>query len=245
MEDEKQQPLEGIITFVQHDKKFVTIEYEHNGKTKTINGSIKEDTQQKLIEEKLIKKLHHFREGDEVYFQLTRSKRGDKMVAERIRFRYNNSLSNLLHRASISNQFSGYLKQVEDQYFIKEIGSYHFFPLKLATWEKRPFASAVNEPVQFSLENFTNPDKVTAILVRKQYIPEFNKAQLYYDNATEIDATVTRITPHGIYLQVIGDKVKAKLPVEGRPEDIKEKVGDTIKIIITFLSADKITVKRV
>ena len=185
--------LEGRITFVQYEKNFVTIEYEHNNKTKTVNGSIKESAQQKLIDEKLIKKPHHFREGDEVYFELVRSQRGDKMVADRIRFRFNNSLSNLLHQASISNQFMGYLKQVDDQYFIKEIGSYHFFPLRLATWEKKPFASAVNEPVSFSLENFTNPDKVTAVLTRKQYIPEFNKAQLLYDNETPVEATISKV----------------------------------------------------
>jgi hypothetical protein len=235
--------LEGKVTFVQYEKKFITIDYVSNGKSKSVNGSIKDADQQHLIDQKLIKKFHYFREGDEVKFVLARSVRGDKMVATRIQFMFNNALSNLLHRASISNQFTGYLKQVEDEYFIKEINSYLFFPLKLATYEKRPFASTLNEPVQFSLENITNPDKVTAVLMRKQFIPEFNKAQMYFDNETVIDSKVSKVTPHAIHVSVVGEVITARLPIiEG--ESPNEKPGDQIKIIITFLSADKIAVKR-
>ncbi|MEI9810534.1 MAG: hypothetical protein WDO16_23155 [Bacteroidota bacterium] len=89
--------LEGKITFVQYEKKYVTIEYLNNGKSKTVNGSIKEADLLKDNEDKSAKKLHYFREDDEVSFVLTRSDRGDKMVAARIRFRFNNSLSTLLH----------------------------------------------------------------------------------------------------------------------------------------------------
>ena len=53
----EQKKMEGKVIFVQYEKKFVTIEYIQNGKTKTVNGSIKEDDQQKLKKEKLIKKL--------------------------------------------------------------------------------------------------------------------------------------------------------------------------------------------
>jgi hypothetical protein len=242
MDDKK---LEGKITFVQYDKKYVTIEYLHNGKLKTVNGSIKEADLLKEKEDKATKKLHHFREGDEVTFVLTRSARGDKMVADQIQFRFNNSLSALLHKATTENKFSGYLKQVDDKYFIKEIGSYHFFPLKLSPWEKEPPPTAVNEPVLFMLENFSNPDKATALLLNRQFIPEYKKAQQLFENNTVIDARIFKTGPHGIYLNVIGDKIQAKLPLRTSETDLIEKPGDKIKIMITYLGAEKIVVKRV
>ena len=110
--------LEGKISFVHHDKHYVTIEYTHNNKKKSINGKVDEARQLQLKEQKLIKKVHQFHEGDEVYFSLERSARGDKMVAEQIRYRFNNTMGNLVNRARTNNQFTGYLKLVEDKYFV-------------------------------------------------------------------------------------------------------------------------------
>jgi hypothetical protein len=234
----EEQRFEGRVTFVQYDKKFVTIEYDHNGKMKVINGSIKDAAQQKLLDEKLIKKFHHFREGDQVTFSLVRSVRGDKMVADRIRFQYNNSLDNLIQKARTKNEFLGYLKQVENDFFIKEIDSYHFFPLKLSPWEKRP--TALNEPVLFALNNMSNPDKVTASLVKQEFTPEYKKAVDYYKRKTTIDAKVVRTTPHAVYVSIAGEVILGKLPF-----DEKASVGDVIQVRISFLSTEKLAVERV
>jgi hypothetical protein len=238
MEEKK---IEGKIIFVQYEKKFVTIEYIQNGKTKTVNGSIKEEHQQKLKKEKLIKKLHFFREGDEVSFVLVRSVRGDKMVADQIQFRFNNSFSALLNKAATENRFTGYLKQVDDKYFIKEIESYHFFPLKLSAFETEPSADALNVPVVFKLENFSNPEKVSASLFHPKYIPEYKKAQYYFENKKALECTVTKITPHGIYINLV-DNLQVKLSLE-KDEPIPES-GEKIKVIITWLSPDRIVVKK-
>lgn len=237
------QVLQGKITFVQYEKEFVSIEYVQNGKTKTINGSIKEAAQKKLKDEKLIKKFHHFREGDEVSFVLTRSVRGDKMTADRIQYLYNNSLSNLLHKASTENEFTGYLKQVDDKFFIKEMDSYHFFPLKLSPWEKKPYPDDLNEAVNFKLLNYSNPDKVSASLLHPSYIPEFKKAQKLFESKTVIDAKISKVTPHGIYVEVVGSKLQGKLPLPGDKETT-EQPGDIIKITITYLSPDRIVIQR-
>ena len=44
----------GIITFINHDKDYATIEYTINGKKKTISGNIGEREQLKLKAEKAI-----------------------------------------------------------------------------------------------------------------------------------------------------------------------------------------------
>lgn len=233
--------LEGKISFVHHDKQYVTIDYTHNGKKKTVNGKVDDARQLKLKEDKLIKKVHQFHEGDEVYFTLELSGRGDKMVAEKIRYRFNNTLGNLVNRAHTNNQFTGYLKQVEEKYFVKEAGSYLFFPLVLSPWELPPDTSKLNEPVLFRLENTDKPEKLTASLIYHRYIPQFIAAQKHFTARTSLNASVYKISAHAIYVNVIGDKLQAKIPIKKEMPDIKE--GDKVKVIITYLSNTKIAVE--
>lgn len=233
--------LEGKISFVHHDKHYVTIEYTHNGKKKSINGKVDEARQLKLKEDKLIKKVHQFHEGDEVYFTTERSARGDKMVAEQIRYRFNNTLGNLVNRARTNNQFTGYLKLVEDKYFVKEAGSYQFFPLILSAWELAPDINKLNEPVLFQLGNLDKPEKLNATLFYHRFIPQFIAAQKHFDNKTAINAAIYKITPHGIYLNLIGDKLQAKIPAKKELLDTL-KEGDKIKVTITYISPEKIIV---
>jgi len=235
--------LEGEVTFVQYDKKFITIDYVHNGKKKSVNGTIRDQVQQKLKDEKFITDLHHFREGDQVSFELVRSVRGDKMTADRITFLYNNSYSNLLQKARTHNEFSGYLKLVDEDYFIKEIASYHFFPLRLSPWELRPPVNAVNEPVLFALENISNPEKVSAVLVNRRFIPGYSKAMKYYQEKKELTAEVIRTAPHGIYVNLPDVRMEAKVPVK-KDEPVEVKEGDTFKVMISYLGPDKFAVKR-
>ncbi|HEY4151067.1 MAG TPA: hypothetical protein VGM41_19145 [Chitinophagaceae bacterium] len=233
--------IEGKVSFVHHEKQYVTIDYVHNGKKKSINGLVDNATQEKLKEAKLIKKIHHYHEGDEVYFTIERSPRGDKMVAGHIQYRFNNALGNLVNRAATDNKFVGYLKQVEDTYFVKETGSYLFFPLNLSPWERAPDAHKLNEPVFFQLENIRNPEKLSATLIKQVFIREYTQAQKLYAAKKPIDATVVKITPHGVYLNVVGDKIQAKIPPPARPL----QVNDSIKVIITYLGPAKIVVEAV
>ena len=59
----------------------------------------------------------------------------------------------------------------------------------------------------------------------------------YFKNKTPIDATVFKITPHGIFVHILGNKIQAKIPVLKKKEpndgEADVKVGDTLKIIIT------------
>ena len=236
--------LEGKISFVHHEKDYVTIEYTKNNKKKSVNGKVDEARQLMMKEQKLIKKLHQFHEGDEVYFVLERSARGDKMVAEKIRYRFNNTLGNLVNRARTNNQFTGYLKLVEDKYFVKETGSYHFFPLILSPWELPPDVTKLNEPVLFQLGNLDKPEKLNAALFYHKFIPQYLAAQKHFNAKTAINAAVYKITPHGIYLNLIGDKLQAKIPAK---KEIAGTVreGDKIKVIITYLSSSKIIVEAI
>lgn len=237
----------GKITFINHEKGYATIEYTINGKKKTITGNISEQEQLKLKAEKIIKRIHHFHVGDEVSFIINLSARGDKMVADCMEFKFNNALDNLINKSAVENRFVGYLKKVEDEYFVKETGSYIFFQLKLSPWERKPQESNLNEPYFFKLENTERPDKATAAPYKSIFIHEYTTAQKHAASKTPIDAIVFKISPHGIFVHILGDKIQAKLPVsknENGTTGPEVKVGDMIKVIITYLGNSKIIIER-
>ncbi len=243
-----QQLLMGKITFIHHEKMYATIEYLHNDKKKTINGNVSEKEQLKLKAKKLISKTHVFNINDEVSFIIVPSEKGDKMVADCIEFRFNNAYSNLINKAAIENRFVGYLKKVEEDYFVKETGSYILFPLILSPWELRPHESRLNEPVFFKLENLDKPTHLTATLYKNEFIPEYNTALRHFKNKTVIDATVFKVTPFGIFINVIGEKIQAKIPIaKSSTEKIEREitVGDKLKVLITYLSPAKIVIEKV
>jgi hypothetical protein len=239
----------GKITFINHDKDYATIEYEHNGKKKTISGNISEKEQLKLKQEKIIKKIHQFHVGDEVSFIITLSARGDKMIADCLQFHFNNALDNLINKSYVENRFAGYLKKVDEDYFVKETGSYIFFPLILSPWEKRPGEDNLNGPVFFKLENTDKPDKATAALFKSEYISEYMYAMQCFKKKTVMDAVVNKVTPHGIFVNVVDKKIQAKIAEDKKKETNTSlptvQIGDVIKVIITYLGTSKIIVEMV
>jgi len=237
--------LQGTVTFIHHDKDYATIDYELNSKKKSINALIGELVQQKWKAEKIIKKIHHFRIGDQVSFIIVPSQRGDKMVADCVIFLYNNALTNMLQKAATDNKFVGYLKDVEGKYFVKETASYISFPLLISPWEASPPQGFVNEPVFFQLDNFDSADRVSASLCRHQFIAEYNKAMHHFKNKTTVEATVTLIKPHAVMVSLFNKKIAAKLKTGGiDKQENSYTIGDTIQVIISYLSPFKIVVEK-
>lgn len=226
----------GTVSFVNHEKNYILIEYEQNGKKRSVKGSTDEKAMQSG-------KKHEFHIGDTVSFKVGMSDRGDRMVATGIKFLYNTALEVLINRAQTENNFIGYLKVADGKYFVKEIDSYLFFPLQVSPWQMIPTEKELNVAVTFSLENLDKKDRITAKLYNNSYIPEFYIAVKAHKAKTPIDAEVYKITPHGIYLNLVGEKVRSKLP--NKENDTTLKVGDNIKVMITHLGNSRIVVEPV
>jgi hypothetical protein len=237
--------LLGKIAFINHEKKYAMIEYEQNGKKKTVKGNIDEKVQKDQKEKKLIKKMHHFLMGDVVSFKLKATEKGDRMAAANINFLYNNALDVLINQAVVNNKFTGYLKAAEDGYFVKEIDSYLFFPVSISPWQILPAEDELNEPVTFLLENLDKKDRITASLLNNEYIPEFIAAVKLYKSKTPVTAEVYKVSPYAVYLNVIEDKIQAKIA----PDKINNKSplnpGDKIDVVISYLSKTKIVVEQI
>lgn len=236
--------IQGKVTFIHHEKNYITIDYELNGKKKSINGLVGEKEQQKWKTAKIIKKPHLFRMGDAVSFNIVLSGRGDKMIADNIVFRYNNEFTNLLQKAPVENKFVGYLKEVDGRYFVKETGSYIVFPLIISSWEIKPPETNLNEPVFFKLDNFDKPAAVAASLIRQTFIPEYNKALQCFKNKKPVTALVIKSTAHGILVQLFSEKMQLKINknlLEHQHALLKE--GDSIEVMITYISPGKIVLE--
>ncbi len=239
--------LQGKVSFVNHEKKYVMIEYDVKGKKKTINGATDDKTQQQLIEKGVIKKKHLFHIGDTINFTAVLSGRGDKMVATNLQYLYNTALDVLLNKAKTENRFLGYLKMVDDKYFVKEIDSYLFFPVSISQWQFVPDEANVNEALAFMLENMEKKEKTTAKLLNNKYIPEFSAALKLHKSKTPVDAVAYKVSPHGVYVNVVSDKIRAKIALtENSPAALKNvKPGGIIKVLISYLSPAKIIVDMV
>ena len=210
------------------------IEYEINGKKKVVNGS---------VDEKDLGKKHVFHIGDTVSFTVGLSGRGDRMVADKIQFLYNNALDVLINKAKTENNFIGYLKVVDDKYFVKEIDSYLFFPVPFSPWQIKPTEAELNEAVTFELLHTENKNKITASLFTEKFISEYYSAERAFKKQEPVEASIYKISPHGIYLNLFGDKVQAKLSPKTAKLPVNLKVGDNIKVLITYFNKMKIAVE--
>lgn len=242
--------IPGKITFIHHEKNRAVIEYIDNGKKKTIQADISTKEQQRLKEQKIIKKTHRFLMGDNVTFNIKKTgANGSQQYASNLQYQYNTLLEILINKANIDNKFLGYIKVTDDKYFIKEIDSYLFFPLNVSPYEIAPTEVEAASPVYFKFENIEKPDKLTASLYNHNYIPEFSAAVQHFKKQTVIDAIVTKITAFGIYLGLMNNKLQAKLDIdELLAKQIEEKsieINSVIPVKIRHLSPLKIVVEKV
>lgn len=222
----------GRVISVSKSKGLLTIEYVSKGK-KTVVGRL-EDT--------LDARFQAFHPGDEVSFRTRLSGRGDKLVAYDLKFLYNTTLHLMIQKARLENRFSGYLKEAEGKFYVKEVNNYLFFPLHLSRWEKAPGDKVLNEAIAFKLINLDNPARLAAELFSHAYIPAYYEAQKLAGTAKTTEAVVERITPHAVYVQLFDNTITAKL----RPEGLNEvQSGDKMQVRISYLSPDKISVEKV
>ncbi|MFT3703680.1 MAG: hypothetical protein QM802_15060 [Agriterribacter sp.] len=232
----------GRITSINHEKNYASIEYIHNDKKRTITCRIDEDESKERTGKDRHK--HTYRVGDEVSFQTKGADRGTRLIAFDLKFLYNNTLLQLLQKAAVDNRFTGYLKKVDDSFFVKERDSYLFFPLEISKWENPPQEETFNEPIEFSFLHIDKPDKITAELFTHQYIPAFKKAVQHFKNKTPVDAVVYKVSPYAVYVHLFNETMQAKitLPAAGLENT---KVGDTVQVKITYLNNKKLVIETV
>ncbi|HEX5026973.1 MAG TPA: hypothetical protein VFV68_16945 [Agriterribacter sp.] len=229
--------LNGIITSVNHEKHYVSIEYIHKDRKRTITCRTDNLDQQKG------KRPHQYRVGDAVGFATKGADRGSRIIAYNLQFLYNTAIEQMLHKAATDNRFKGYLKVVDDVFFVKEWDNYIFFPLVLSKWERLPPEKDFNEVIEFKLLHTDKPNKLAAELFSHDYIPEFRKAVQHFKNKTETEAVVSKVSPFGAYVDMFAGKIQSKVKLSAE-ELATLSPGDKIKVIITHLTNTRIVVEQ-
>lgn len=236
--------LEGTITFINHEKQYAMIEYPDGNKKKIAKGKIDMVTQKEWQQKNKIKKTHLYSVGDVLQFNLETGAKTGRLSAVNLQFKYNNALNSLLQKAGTENKFLGYLKKVDEDFFVKEIDSYLFFPVKLSPWQLPPNEKDFNEPVTFSLVQPEKKVNLQASLTNNKYLPEFNEAVKLFKSKAVVEAELYRITSHSLYVYVVGKVITAKINAE-LVNNTSLKTGDKIPVKINYLSKDKIAVEPI
>lgn len=238
----------GKIVFINNDKEKATIEYTNNNKVKTITAIVNEKQQEKYIQKNLIKKPHRFLVGDHVKFVIKKSS-ANIFFADHIQYEYNNALEVLINKAKVQNKFLGYVKVVDEKYFIKEIDSYLFFPLIVSKFEHAPVTNEKEKPVSFKLINVEKPEKLSAELYNHNYLDGFLIAVKQHKKEDVVNATVTKITPYGIFVTLNESALDCKLSINDvLAEKLKSeiiKVGCALSVEIIHLTTDRIIIEYV
>ena len=141
--------------------------------------------------------------------------------------------------------------KVNEMYFwllslLIEVADYSTISAEGRANKHLPSEEDLNEPVTFTLENLDKKDKIFASLLNNEYVPEFHTIVKHFKSKTPIEAVVTEINPHGIYVDLAGEKLKAKIPLgKNAALDTLAKglqKGDLLKVNITNIGKNRINV---
>ena len=124
-----------------------------------------------------------------------------------------------------------------------------FFPLTISKYEHAPVTNENEKPVSFKLVNIEKPEKLSAELYNHNYLDGFLIAVKQHKKEEVVNATVTKITPYGIFITLNESALDGKLSINDvLSEKLKSetiKVGCTLSVKIIHLTTDRIIIEYV
>ncbi len=127
----------------------------------------------------------HIYKGDKVTFEYNPIV--DKECgAKEISFLKNANLDGLKSDFEKGNSLKGFLKKIDDNYYVKDRDTYIFIRLIIASYEiniKEIYEDNLNKIIDFRLVTFTSKNKIRAVNLQRQFLP--NTKLLVEGNSTE------------------------------------------------------------
>lgn len=236
----------GQIAYLQEGKSHGVIEYQDNNERKSILflRNIKEQVAFK--KQNLQKDIHTFRNGDVVQFQIKQSdKDSTKFIAYYVLYIKNEAVDALLNLAKTSNKFIGFLKKIEEDYFIKEVTTYLFIPVMFSNWEYLPNDDLINKKISFKLINQEKINKLSAKLLDTTYTDEIQTLKWHLDEQRPLIATIMKFNPASVSVSLLDGQFKGKLPLSENVNETTFSIGDTIKVTVDSIDKNIIDLKRI
>jgi len=116
------------------------------------------------------------REGDKVVFDVSKSDDGSPMGVN-IQFVNNLNLDSLRKDFEKGSMLKGYLKKVEERYYVKDLDTYMFIPIVVSKYELNAsefYEMRLNELVEYKLIRFTSKNMIWGLLCHRQFSDRFN-----------------------------------------------------------------------
>jgi cold shock CspA family protein len=142
---------------------------------------------------------HPFK-GDKVNYQIA-TREDSRLIAVYITFVRNANLEVLRNDFKNQSILTGFLKKIDDHYFVKEALTHIFIRLEISRFEmniKENYEDRLNTAVEFKICSFSAKNKIRATILNKQFIPEFHLLSVGYRTM----ATVVKHSKGGYILKV-------------------------------------------
>jgi ribosomal protein S1/cold shock CspA family protein len=152
------------------------------------------------------KTYEHRYKGDKVSFEYNPV--ADKESgAKEISFLKNASLDGLKSDFKNGNSLKGFLKKIDDKYYVKDSGTYIFIRLIITRYEnnlKEVYEDNLNKLIDYKISTFTSKNKIRAINLNRQLLP--NSKLLVEGNKTkgQVVSTVKGGYQIRIYDNILG-----------------------------------------
>ena len=160
----------------------------------------------------LIPYLHSFSVGDRVSYKLRVSQRHeDKMEAYDVEFISNENKELLFSEFQDNSILEGYIKIMDGgKFFVHHKTTQLDLPISISVWEKdvnEIYGNRENRLVSFKLNLHPKNNKLKAILIDRQFIPEYYELMSHYSNQTPLPALITRKNRYGLLASICNQKI--------------------------------------
>ncbi|MEO6831198.1 MAG: hypothetical protein ABI378_03010 [Chitinophagaceae bacterium] len=144
--------------------------------------------------------------GDKVSFEFDSVTDGNT-GARAISFLQNASLLNLKTDFENGKALKGFLKKIDDKYFVKDIDTYVTIQLIVASYEvniQEVYEDNVNKLIDYKIITFTSNNKIRAININRQFRPECKLIIVGCQTEGQVVGSVTGGYQIRIYEEILG-----------------------------------------
>jgi ribosomal protein S1 len=196
----------GVVTYYNNRKHFGFIEDEDNNSRYFFIDIVQSKAKNKELKQlKQTKIKTKFHEGDEVNYKLRLV--NDKEEVYDIEYIRNTKRQSILNEAIEKQILLGYLKQIDDKFFVKHIPTYIFIPLKILPVEidiEEIYSQRINQIIQFKLERTEEIDRLSAYLVDRKFDYRYDELKRAYYNDEPVTGQIVRKVKGGMIVEIYG-----------------------------------------
>ena len=233
----------GIVTYFSIERHFGFIDSELQ---EDIFFFI--DTMQirKMKKEGLALPRKVFFNGDEVYFKVRNSTKGSSgLEAFDLRYIQNEKIDEMLSLIREEKPLTGYIKKLDDGYYVKDKQTYLFIPIEISDWEtgnEYVYEHRINELVNYRVERIPKHQKnIKAILPDRIFSSTYHQLLALKENRELITVRITGKRKGGYFGAFLNNTVDCFIIVkEEQDKPGALKTGDIVACRIKYINLSKV-----